>query len=207
MATEGYQTTTGEYKKEAYNDFELKKFRFIAKDLLINNNIETVLDYGGGGSNWDSPNFDSETGKSAIEYFNLKSVETFEPARNKNPKIKSDCVVCMDVLEHIFLSDIPIIINELFTLSNKLVLCNVACYDAAALLPNGENAHITVRHPIWWKGVFDSILMDYHNIKLILICSTGYLKGIMFGPYTSNDWNKSSKFKIPETPYVTFGSK
>ena len=27
---------------------------------------------------------------------------------------------------------------------------NVACYNAAALLPNGENAHVTVRAPSWW---------------------------------------------------------
>ena len=74
-----------------------------------------------------------------------KKVTTFEPARNQMEKKESDCVVCMDVLEHIFLTDIPNLVDELFMLSKKLLVINVACYKAAALLPNGENAHITVR--------------------------------------------------------------
>ena len=28
------------------------------------------------------------------------------------------------------------------------------CYSAAALLPNGENAHITIQKPEWWYEKF-----------------------------------------------------
>ena len=56
-----------------------------------------------------------------------------------------------DVLEHIFISDIPYVIHDVFSYSKKLVIINVACYEASALLPNGENTHITVRPPLWWK--------------------------------------------------------
>ena len=53
-----------------------------------------------------------------------------------------DRVVCMDGLEHIFIEDIPKVVSELFALSKKLLVDKVASYNAAALLPNGENAHI-----------------------------------------------------------------
>ena len=36
--------------------------------------------------------------------------------------------------------------------ANRLVVLNIACYKATALLPNGKNAHVTVRDPMWWKG-------------------------------------------------------
>ena len=37
----------------SYNDFQLRKFRNILKDKISNEAIKTVLDYGGGGSNWE----------------------------------------------------------------------------------------------------------------------------------------------------------
>ena len=97
-------------------------------------------------------------------FFKLQQVDKFEPARGLMQKKKADCVVCMDVLEHIFIQDIPKVIAELFALSKKLLVVNVACYKAAALLPNGENAHITVRSPDWWKG----FLMQFQLVMKIL---------------------------------------
>ena len=57
-------------------------------------------------------------------------------------------VLCFDVLEHIFINDIPWVLKELFENAKQCVIINVAFYKAAALLPNGENAHITVRPPL-----------------------------------------------------------
>ena len=85
---------------------------------------------------------------------------------------KSQCVLCFDVLEHIFISDIPFVLYEIFKNSKKLVVINVACYEAAALLPNNENAHITVRPPQWWKGCIDTVASNFPKIKYILISST-----------------------------------
>ena len=69
-------------------------------------------------------------------------------------------------------------VSELFSLARKLIVVNVACYKAAALLPNGENAHITVRSPNWWKGVFDVAAMKYPDIKVLLICSKTFRFGV-----------------------------
>ena len=103
-------------------------------------------------------------------------------------KKKADCVVCMDVLEHIFIEDIPKVVSELFALSKKLLVVNVACYKAAALLPNGENAHITVRGADWWKGVFDVISSNYIDVEVFLICSNTFSSGVIFKSFKFGDW-------------------
>ena len=182
--------------ENVYNSFQLKKFRNLCKNHISNSNIKTVLDYGGGGSDWDAPNFEETSGESAKQFFNVKKVTTFEPARNLIEKQESDCVVCIDVLEHIFITDVPKLINELFSLSKKLLVINVACYEAAALLPNGENAHITVRSPHWWKGMCDAVAMNYPDIEVFLICSENFKKGVAFKPFKSKNWNTSNEYLI-----------
>ena len=98
MAKDGYSRTDGTEVKNAFNDFELRKFRNILKEKILENKIDTLLDYGGGGSNWSAPNFEPTTGESAKKFFKLSEISKFEPARNLMNKIKSDCVVCIDVL-------------------------------------------------------------------------------------------------------------
>lgn len=196
MSAEGFDKQDGSRttKENAYNSFQLKKFRNVCRAPIIDHKTKTVLDYGAGGSDWDAPNFDPITGNSAKKFFNVDKVYTFEPARNQLGKKRADCVVCIDVLEHIYIADVPKVVEELFSLSKKLLVVNVACYKAAALLPNGENAHITVRSPDWWKGVFDTISIKYTNIEVLLICSTSFLSGVIFEKYKSNDWESSTSF-------------
>jgi hypothetical protein len=195
MVHEGYDRIDGSTVKQVYNDFELRKFRNICKASFIDQKIKTVLDYGAGGSDWDTPNFDPITGKTAKQYFLVDDVTSFEPARNLLVKRKSDAVVCMDVLEHVFISDIPTLVAELFSFSKKLLVVNVACYKAAAMLPNGENAHITVRPPEWWKGVFDTIASNFKDVEVFLICSTTFTSGVIFDKYKSSDWEQSKTFE------------
>lgn len=206
MVVNGYERTDKSKVKSTYNDFELRKFRVMCKTHLQKKDIETVLDYGGGGSDWDAPNFEPSTNESAKQFFKVKDVCTYEPARNLLEKRKSDCVVCMDVLEHIHISDVPKVLDELFSLSKKLLVANVACYRAAAMLPTGENAHITVRSPDWWKGMFDAISINYEEVEVVLFCSQTYSSGVIFETFRSGDWNETEGFSVPYNSQ-TFGTK
>ena len=67
-------------------------------------------------------------------------------------------------------------------------------------MPNGENAHITVRSPDWWKGVIDTVAIKYPDVKVLLICSQTFSKGVIFQPFKSKDWHSSSKYS---TSYKT----
>ena len=72
----------------------------------------------------------------------------------KNDEKRSvDCMVSFDVLEHVFISNVATTIRDMLSYATKLAIINVACYSARALLPNGENEHVTVRRPLWWEGM------------------------------------------------------
>ena len=144
---------------------------------------------------WDAPNFEPSTNESAKQFLKIKDVCTYEPARNLLEKRKSNCVVCMDVVEHIHISDVTKVLDELFSLSKKRLLVNVACYRAQAMLPTGENAHITVRSPYWWKGMFDAISINYEEVEVVLICLQTYSSGVIFETFRSGDWNEKKGFR------------
>ena len=179
-----------------FNDFQARRFREVILQKFNENNIKTVLDYGCGGSDWFSKGFDTSSGKSAIEYFKLDEVSLFEPARSIDQKNKSDCVICFDVLEHIFISDLKKVIHDILNHASKLVILNVACYPASKLLPNNENVHVTQRPKDWWKGFIDNISIEYPEINIFLICTTSFDKGLVFPTWKANDWNNSEKYEI-----------
>ncbi len=78
-------------------------------------------------------------------------------------------MICTDVLEHIPEPDISWILSEQFGLATKLVFGNIASFPADKLLPNGENAHCTVRPVAWWQETIakvhaESNRRDYYYI-------------------------------------------
>lgn len=195
MASEGYQTSDDKHIEIAFSDMEIRAFKDHIKPLFNQFKIKSLLDYGCGGSNYDSTGFDENI--SAKDYFSLDFVRLYEPARNIDQRQKSDAVICFDVLEHVFISDIPSTIRELFSLSDKLLVINVACYSARALLPNDENAHITVRPPLWWKGMFDSIACEYPDVSVQLYCSIGWRKVESYKLMRAQDWQSQEGFVVP----------
>lgn len=196
MASEGYERQDQTHVENAFSDFELRAYRPQILSILDQHSISTVLDYGCGGSDWHASGFDVESNQSAIEYFNLQNAYRYEPARDIDERQSVDCVVSFDVLEHIFIADVPSVLRDMFSYASKLIVLNVACYPAAAKLPNGENAHITVRNPVWWKGMVDSISMEYPNTTVFLICSTEYRVSRVFPEWKPNAWQESDTFVI-----------
>lgn len=192
MAKDGYNTIDGSYIKDAFNDMEISAFRNIVKDVFVKYDIKTMLDYGCGGSDYDKVGFDGTL--SAREFFGLDRVYRFEPARNIDERRHVDAVVCFDVLEHIFIADIANTVRQLFSLADRLLVVNVACYPARAMLPNGENAHVTVRPPLWWKGMFDAIAAEFPKVSILLLCSTGWRQVSPFEMWSANQWLHSPTF-------------
>ncbi len=188
MATRGYERGDGIKVDVAFSDFELRPFREPVRTLFRQHDIRTTLDYGCGGSNWRMKGFDESTGQSAIEYFGLTEAAHYEPARGIDERRKVDCVVSFDVLEHIFISDIPATLRDMFAWASRLLVLNIACYPAAARLPNGENAHITVRPPLWWKGMIDAIAPEFPHVSIFLGCSLSYRKLDSFEVFSGDRW-------------------
>jgi len=105
-------------------------------------------------------------------YWNDIHIHTYEPALGDPlPQRKFDCVVNADVLEHVYAGDVPWVVDEMFSLARHFVFCNIACYPAQARLPTGEDAHIMVRTPDYWRGVFDSVANNHPGVDFVLACS------------------------------------
>ena len=185
MAEEGYNRTDGSFVKNAYSDAEPHKFSDQLEKIISYFNAKTALDYGSGGSDLNKTKLCN--GEKFIDYIGLNKIHSFEPARSKRNKRKSDIVLCFDVLEHIFINDVPWVINDLFKYANKCIVINVACYNAAALLPNGENAHITVRPPSWWLGQIECISSLHPDVYWALFTSESYNKSNFYGVHRMRD--------------------
>ncbi len=194
------KTVYGELKKpettNIFDQFQARKFKTFLLPIFKENKIKTILDYGSGGSDWDKEGFHNESNQSAKNFFGLDEVYTYEPTRKMNQKKHADCVLCFDVLEHIFITDLPKVIEEIFSYSKKLVVVNVACYPAGKLLPNNENVHVTVRPSDWWKALFDNISIKFPKIKVVLTCAETAKKVVGFESWKSEDWFNSEKLVI-----------
>ncbi len=198
MAQEGYERINQARVEVAFSDFELRAYREQLRAVFQRYAIKTVLDYGCGGSDWQASDFDDVTGQSAQDYFTLQGAYRYEPARKLDERRRVDCVIAFDVLEHIFIADVPRVVRDMFAYADKLLVINVACYPAVAQLPNGENAHITVREPAWWKGMIDGISVDYPAIAVCLICSTEWRNSYTFPEWSAASWQASETFVVTD---------
>lgn len=194
MFTDGYYRKDGSFIKNTYQSFELKKFEKYISPQFNFFNIKKVLDYGSGGSDWERKDFFLQ--KSAKDHFNLNKVIKYEPARDLNNLESCDCVVCFDVLEHVHLNDLSNILFNIYSHAKKLVILQVACYEAAALLPTGENAHITQRPPMWWKGFIDNFTIGFPKINTMLFCSTKYSQAELFKTWNNASYDKQEGYSV-----------
>ena len=137
----------------------------LIKKIIQNNSYKTLLDYGSGKGDiyLNKTKYGDKVFPPLKDYWNVKPT-LFDPGviKFKKPKSKKfDITISVDVLEHIPPQDLYWVINEIFNFSNKAVFLNVACYAALKLLPNGQNAHVSIFSPEWWFGFIYSIAHNY----------------------------------------------
>jgi hypothetical protein len=132
------------------------------KRLIDRTAALTVLDYGcGKGTQYESRTMRDEAGAawpSVLDYWNIDEVVCYDPCYapySALPEGTYDGVICTDVLEHCPEEDIHWIVEEIFSFARRFVFANVACYPARKRLPNGENAHCTVRPAQWWQALVE----------------------------------------------------
>ncbi len=128
------------------------------KALIDATRARTILDYGSGKGFQYRPQKIVIDGRhvadSVAEYWDVDEVRCYDPgfpAHAAFPADSYDGVISTDVLEHCPEEDLPWILDEIFGLARSFAYLNVACFAARKSLPNGENAHITVRSPGWWR--------------------------------------------------------
>ena len=148
-------------------------------ELIKKSGARTVLDYGcGKATQYDATDLEVPgLGRieSIVDYWGIDEVICYDPCVPqfaRLPNELADGVIATDVLEHCPETDIPWIVGEMFAHARSFVFANIACYPAKARLPNGENAHCTIRPLEWWKEIFSSANRDRPNVEWTIVLDT-----------------------------------
>ncbi len=128
--------------------------------LIEATGAKTVLDYGAGKGRQYRPRPVVVEGvrvaDSVAEYWDVDEVRCYDPGYApyaRLPTERFDGVVCTDVLEHCPEEDLAWMLDEILGFAERFVFLNVACFPARKRLPSGENTHVTLRPPAWWRDL------------------------------------------------------
>lgn len=127
-------------------DYGISGNRYADQVLNLSKQLNTrdILDYG--------------CGKCTLQQslpFAIKNYDPFIPEHSARPE-PADIVVCTDVLEHIEPDHLEEVLDDLRSLTNKVVFLQVATRPASKNLPDGRNAHLIIEQPVWWLArIFD----------------------------------------------------
>ena len=170
-----------ESSREVYSGKSIVPWISTIKELIASTDSHTLLDYGSGkGLQYQNLLLEDKNQsryRSLQDYWKLDEVYCYDPAYppyQRCPEKQYDAVISTDVLEHCPQGDIKWIVDEIFSLAKKFVFINVACYPADRLLPNGENAHCTIRPGVWWEKILQSIILDYPDVMYCFLVEYFY---------------------------------
>lgn len=85
------------------------------------------------------------------------------------PTEPADLVWCVDVLECVPEQDMDWIIGELARLAIRGLFVTVASYPSKKDLPDGRNAHVTVKPEEWWREKFAPLAIERPDLEIILL--------------------------------------
>lgn len=121
-------------------------------NMVTNYNCKTVFDYGcGKGYQYFNGNIHSDWGCS-VTLFDIGV-----PELSNKPNKKFDIVISTDVLEHCETIDIPDILKEINDYATNCVLVSISVREAQKTLPDGRNAHLTVKPKEWWMEQINKV--------------------------------------------------
>ena len=142
------------------------------KALITRTDAQTILDYGCGKGGQYQPRELTDGGggrwPSVLDYWDIGEIACYDPAcepHDRLPEGKYDGVISTDVLEHCPEEDLPWIIEEIFGYATRFVFANVACYPALKRLPNGENAHCTIKPVPWWQDLVCEVAVRHPEVR------------------------------------------
>lgn len=143
-------------------------------DLAIKYECKTVLDYGAGQQTL------SQAFQEKYPYF-FQKIQDYDPAVlsiAEDPQ-PADLVVCTDVLEHIEPAYLANVLNELYSLTEKVIYLYIATITTAKTLQDGRSAHLIVEPPWYWiKKLEDAGFIDLDVKENIAPSKDPPLRGI-----------------------------
>ncbi len=144
----------------------------VVKALIDSTGALDLLDYGAGKGTQYRPQRVTIEGlegewDSVAEYWEVDNVSCYDPCHtpfSTLPQGTFDGVISTDVLEHCPEEDVPWVLEEIFSFAHKFVFLTVAGYVARKRLPNGENAHSTIKPLDWWRDLIVAVAARHPGI-------------------------------------------
>lgn len=114
--------------------------------------VDAILDYGCG-QNTLAPVLMSKG-------FRTRSYDPAVAAFNAEP-LRSDLVVCTDVLEHVEGDCVDDVLAHIAALCRRRLFVVIGLLPTAKLLPDGRQAHITLRPPHVWRQAIEAAGFEF----------------------------------------------
>jgi len=142
--------------------------------LARHTGARSILDYGSGkGVLYQQENLKLPDGRaipSVKAFWGVDDIRLYDPGVEEHaarPQGRFDGLVSTDVLEHIPEEDIDWVLGECFAFARKFVYMNIASYPAQKVLPNGWNAHITIKSPEWWRDRVEKAASNWDGMAYV----------------------------------------
>ena len=122
-----------------------------------------MLDYGAG---WGSLKDSLQPSTIPILEYEATRKDTLEN------RIKSDLLVCVDVLEHIELPYLENVFNDLKALTGIVSFITISTRASSKLLPDGRNAHLIIKPRKFWLKNYNKYFNTYkmtENVDTIIL--------------------------------------
>jgi len=131
--------------------------------------IHSVLDFGAGKGSLEEfvQEWSLEVGGRQLDWTNY---DPGIPEYDTLPDRDFDLVITTDVLEHVEPDLLEHVIKQLEARAGKVMYNDIACYPTGKLFGEGpykgEDLHLTVQSPQWWKDTFKANstlhMAEYH---------------------------------------------
>ncbi len=166
LISEGYLALQAQFHQDR-EDYGISghKYAELIQTVMETLGVEEVLDYGAG----------KETLREALPQY---AVHGYDPAiaeLSARPE-PHDVVACTDVMEHIEPALTENVLDDIASLTRKVVFFQIACRPASKELPDGRNAHINLRPPWEWVKMLAARwridnFQNFNDGAMIAICS------------------------------------
>lgn len=163
----------------------------VAPEILAHIRIlrpDSVIDYGCGQS--ILPDLIAQSGVPLV-----KRYDPAIPAYADRPKRSFDLLVNVDVLEHIPEPEIDDVISDMAAMAKHAIIV-IDTRVAKTILPNGQNAHATIRPNSWWR---DRLAKFYPVIEPITVTQPGRASFKTWSDSTTNKivlWILVRKYRL-----------
>jgi hypothetical protein len=125
-----------------YGKSSVKSLRFLRPEIALLK-PSSIIDYGCGQSRFlDELELDYRV--------DLIRYDPAIPQYSQKPNTRADLLINIDVLEHIEERDLDDVIDDLASLSRNAIII-IDTKPASTFLPDGRNAHVTIRPHVWWR--------------------------------------------------------